>query len=394
MPKDELTTYEAMLDQNENIAKIITPQMANVVWACGDFTVNSLSELWHKNLKENIPHYKEHGSLTDHFLGFGKNKAVIGVGGGPSLNKNKNVLHELYALNSQLHLSEQPFIIISSNKSYKTLLDMGIFPHFVILVDAGDVLYSQLCEKIPVWAKGSILICPLHVSPKIIKKWHKMGNQVCFFLTGDEKEREVFEKETGESSEKLHIQQGGNVMNTIWVLCHRILGCGVYMMVGSDLAYKFTSPEKRQSEFYADGNYTLNILNRRDEAKTKLDWMGFELEQSALVPDTTIMNFNIMSTSRQMWVYKSWLEVQSMLWSDQISFQIYNCSESGILGVLARSLERDDLYQRDNWYLMDELLPSKWHTRTLYFAAKEFLEVLKRCQDQAGILTGAKCTVH
>lgn len=374
----ELTTYKELLTQSEVVSNIITPDMAQAVFTCNDFTVQNLSPIWIKNMQKNIGLFHKHGSFVDSFLGFGKGKAVICVGAGPSFNKNKHILKTVYDLNSQFPLFAQPFVIVSTNKQLKPLLDIGVYPHFTLLIDAGDALLPQF--KIPKWAQNDcFLIAGLHCSNKILKMWDKQGGRVCFYLIGQEEEKEFFKSKTGKDPENHSIQQGGNVMNTMWILSHRVFGASTFIMIGNDLSYKYSSDKKeRENSFYADGDYRLNILNKRDEAKDNLGWMGIEsIYSSSICENQILYDLSLVATSRQLWVYKVWLEVQAAIWADQKSFFIFNASESGISGVLARSYKSKDLKEKENWFLIDELLPKRWSTTTLEKACEKVLEAKK-----------------
>ena len=379
----ELKSYEALLEQSSMVANIITPAMADAIFSVNKHTVDTLSGKWLENTRKNLALYKEHGSLIDAFGGFGTNRAVIGVGAGPSFNRNKDVLKQIYEYNLHFPLEMQPFIIVASNKQFKPLLKMGIYPHFVLLIDAGDALYPQLCKDIPKNARESILIAGLHTSPRILNKWVKNGGQICFYSTGGEDEKKLFEKETKDDFERIHISQGGNVLNTLWILAGRMLGSTVYITVGNDLAFKYSKDKaERAKSFYADGDYRMNILNKRDEAQDNMAWMGFEMQKSAFMQNHATYDMTVMGTSRQMWVYKTWFEVQVAIWATKHTFHVYNCSEAGILGVLARETTSDAMFDRDNWFLIDELLPQRWHTRTLEQAFKDFVEAKYIWQTQ------------
>lgn len=385
---DELTTYEGLAEASPNVGKIITPDMANAVFGCNDHTISQLSKRWSSNLRKNIHLYKKHGSFWDAFGLFGTDKAVIGVGAGPSFNRNKDVLKEIYDLNKLVPLEKQPFIIAASNKQLKPLLEMGIYPHFTLLIDAGDALLPQL-TNLPKWARNSILVAGLQTSPKILKEWDRQGGQICFYMIGNDEDKKFFEKETGEDAAKLHIQQGGNVLNTLWVLNQRVLNSTVYMMVGNDLSFKYSEDkEERRKSFYADGDYRLNILNKRDEAKHQLGWMGFDLFESAFEPGKYRYNLDVVGMSRQLWVYKVWLEVQAAIWAEEKKFTIFNCSEAGVSGVLAKEYG-GKFFERDNWYLIDEILPGRWYTTSLREACARFLEVLKWQATPMGMSGGA-----
>ena len=383
----ELVDYNQLVDQCSAVSKIITAEMAEAVFQCNDYTVKNLSPVWAGNLRKNMALFHKHGSFVDQFGAFGHGKAIICVGAGPSFNKNKHVLKQIFDLNCQLPLHAQPFVIVATNKQLKPMLDEGIYPHFTLLIDAGDALLPQF--KIPKWAcKDNFLIAGLHCSNKILKHWDRQGGRICFYLIGQDDEKAFFKSETKKDPEQHVIQQGGNVLNTMWILSHRVLGASTFIMVGNDLGYPYTKDEeKRKAAFYADGDYRLNILNRRDEAKTQLAWMGMDLYESSLVQDQLMFDLNLYGTSKQLWVYKVWLEVQAAIWAEQKSFFIFNASEAGISGVLARSYEPEALTKRENWFLIDHLLPKRWLTTTLDKAARQVLEAKKwlgRTETQTG----------
>jgi hypothetical protein len=377
----DLKTYESLAAESDCVEKIITPGMAEAVFSCNDHTTSVLQKKWSDNLRKNIGLYKKHGSFIDAFLGFGKNKAVIGVGAGPSFNKNKNVLKEIYEVNLLQKFEDQPFLIWASNKQLRPLLKMGVYPHFTLLIDAGDALLPQF--KIPKWGrKDSILVAGLHTSPTILNHWDKQGGKICFYLIGEDDDKKFFEDETGEDASKLHIQQGGNVLNTMWILAQQVLWSTVFMAVGNDLSFPYTHDrEAREKGFYADGDYRLNILNKRDEAKDNFAWMGFDLYESELMQGKYLYNLGVVGMSRQLWVYKVWLEIQAAIWAEKTNFFIYNCSEAGVSGVLAHSYDPKDILEKSNWFLIDEILPKRWLTTSLYKAARQFLEA-KKCLTQ------------
>lgn len=382
-----------IFNDNPTMERVVSREMVDIMFANNRHTVESLSPQWRENTLKNVKLYRKHGAFRDSFERFGINKAVVGIGAGPSFNLNKKALREMYAWNLQFPVLEQPFIFIATNKIFKSCLELGIQPHMVMLVDAGDVLYPQLCQGIPGKAKGTILVTGLHASHKILRKWDKQGGHIAFYCIGDEEDSKEIRKKIGDDWDRIHIEQGGNVMNTMWMLANHILGSSVFIAVGNDLAFKYSRDyADRAGSFYADGDYRLSILNKRDDAQDKMAWMGFcNMTQSNIQPERTLCDFQVMGTSRLLWIYKTWIEVQVGLWAAKKSFHYYNCSESGILGVLARESSGPALGEKDNWYLMDELFPKRWHTRTLKQAATEFINARSMlCQDQAGILSDVR----
>lgn len=362
------------------VEKIISPEMAEAVFASSEGTVKNLIPIWKDNTRKNLKLFQKHGSLRSAFNGFCSNKAIIAVGAGPSFNKNKEVLKEIYRINLQYPLAQQPFFIVSSNKQLKPLLELGIFPHATILIDAGDALYPQLCDDMPSWARQGILITGMHTSHKILKKWDKHGGLISFFLIGDDDEKKWFETATGQDAANVHISQGGNVMNTLWILANRVFGTQVFIMVGNDLCFKYsTDKAERAKSFYADGDYRLNILNKRDEAKDNFGWMGFNLKPSVIQPRRLMIDLELVGMSRQLWLYKTWLEVQSTILSDKHKFHIFNASESGVCGMIARKHDSASMATKENWFLLDDVHP-KWTTTTLANACQLYLKARKLCQ--------------
>ena len=54
-------------------------------------TIAVLGEQWLENLKANKRYWRKQQKLVD-AIGLGKDKCVIGIGSGPSFNKNKDIL--------------------------------------------------------------------------------------------------------------------------------------------------------------------------------------------------------------------------------------------------------------------------------------------------------------
>jgi hypothetical protein len=394
MSKPELDTYERLIDESPAVQKIITPEMAGAMFACNENTVSSQQALWRENARKNLNLYRKHGSLADAFAGFGRNKAIIAIGAGPSFDKNKHVLKQIHDFNLRFPVNEQPFLLVASNKMYKPLLNLGIHPHFTLLIDSGRALYDQLCTDVPDNRTTGILITGLHTNHKIQKTWSKHGGEICYFLVGEDEDKQWFEKETGHDAERVHISQGGNVTNTLWVLANRVFGSTAFILVGCDNCFKYSHDKQdREQSYYAVGDYRTNILNNRDEAKDNLAWMGFDLNELAIQPGKYRYDLDVVAVSRQLWVYKTWLEVQAAVWADKHKFMIFNASEKGVLGVLAREYGQKALFEKSNWFLIDELLPKRWLTTSLDVAAGMVLEA-KRWADQAAIPSGVISANH
>ena len=88
MDNKALSTFEELRNSAPIVSEIITEELADRVFSQSDYTGTHLAPTWRKNMKQNFEMYKKHGSLYQHFRGFGTNKAVIAVGAGPSFNRN------------------------------------------------------------------------------------------------------------------------------------------------------------------------------------------------------------------------------------------------------------------------------------------------------------------
>ncbi len=378
-------TYEDCIEQCPELEKVIHKNMWDYVTGCDKFTQESMNDLWMANAKKNLKKlYKKHGSLTQSFLGFGKNKALIGVGAGPSLNNNIDHLEKVFAFNARFKLDDQLFIIAVSNHQFKPLLERGIFPHFVFLTDGGAHIHNQLCKDIPKLGNATILVASIYADHKTLLDWDKQGRSICFTLPSGEDYQELFKKITKEDPESLTVGSGGNVLNNIFCTGLKILHARYFMALGNDLSYPYDANlDKRRQMFYADGDYSVNLKKGVDEAKDRYIWLGFKMRDNPFEAGQKIIDFKPVSTSRQLFVYKMWIELHVTTWGITYPdpFIYYNCSENGIAGVLAHKYDdRELMNDPHNWFMMDEIIPKRWRTRSFLQAVNQFLEVNLICQ--------------
>ncbi|NIT58284.1 MAG: DUF115 domain-containing protein, partial [Aliifodinibius sp.] len=308
--------------------------------------------------------------------GFGRNKAVIAIGAGPSLKNNIEYLKEVSLIDGTKPYENQDFIFIASNHQFKPCLKRGIIPHFVMLCDAADSLMDQMCKDIPANGQATILLASLQVSPKIIKRWREQGRKVKFLMSAADKFKELFEKETKDTVADLRVVQGGNIMNNMWTLSGGHLKSTVYMGVGNDMSFPRAENIKEQRKsFYEDEDYSTNIASKRDEARSQHDWMGFEFYENVIsTSGAPLIRLKPVRTTGQFLTYKAWIEsmVGLNVMNKQV-FRYYNCSEAGILGVKCKDESVEGLENKENWFLLDEVYPKRWCTRKLEDAVTEFL---------------------
>jgi hypothetical protein len=373
---------------NENSYKFVHQVNVN--------TQNGLYEQWADNTEKNIQNkmWSKQGPLMRDCVGIAKNKAVIGIGSGQSFNKNKDILHWLVNRDGVKDWPDRDFVTIAANHQYKPLLEMGIIPDFVVLVDGSDVVYDQLCKDIPNRGQHTVLLTGLHCHPKVLSEWVKQGRSIRFWLNGSQELADLFKKLVNKNPRRHMLIGGGNVLNSAFMIAMTRFASTVFMAVGNDLSFELCEDmEERQQKYYADGDYSTNAPGTgtgRNEAATWKKWAGFTLEKAKILnpnDPSGVGRYNIqldvVGTSHTLWVYKTWLEHALMQQLDKpTTFHYFNCSEGGILGVMAKDDSDEALQKQDNWFMLDKVCRF-YHTAMLEDAATHFLiakEAMK-CPD-------------
>ena len=107
-------------------------------------------------------------------------------------------------------------------------------------------------------------------------------------------------------------------------------------------------------------------------------WQGLNLERKRIISiDEPIgslkrynINLDVVGTSHTLWVYKIWLET-TMIGQTNLPtyFHYFNCTEGGVLGVMAKEDDNESLFKEDNWYLLDEVCINKHTGKQMYMTA-------------------------
>lgn len=375
--KKEKHCYEDRTDLHGIISKDNYDYIASI----RDHTVRKLGKTWTDNVKYNQKFWKKHAPLKA-CTGLCKNKAIIGIGASSSFNKNKDVLKEFLNRDGLKPWEDRDFVTIAANHQYKPLLKMGIIPDFVLLVDASDVVMDQLTKDIPKEGQHTTLITGVHCNPKVIETWTKQGRGMLFYVSPAPDIMEAFKKHIKKNPFHYRIELGGNVINGAWMIGINIFHSTVFMCVGNDLSFPVAKEKDDQRKtYYADEDYSSNIKGTgtgRDEAFSQKKWAGFSLERRLITlpgePLRGIKRYNIeldlVGTSPTLWVYKNWLE-STMLGQAQhlTKFHYFNCTEGGILGVLAKKDDDESLKDPKNWYMMDDVCINKQTGEPMYHTA-------------------------
>ncbi|MGP1521393.1 MAG: motility associated factor glycosyltransferase family protein [Treponema sp.] len=183
---------------------------------------------WLKNFIKNISITSTLPSISifkNAFLGF----SSIIFAAGPSLDFH---IKELKSLQNQ-------FIIIAVDTSLKALLEGGITPDFVLLMDGQYLNYLHI---LGVNAPYSILITESSVYPSVFYSNFKAKCLVSsFFPLG-----KYMEGNTNES-----LSAGGSVATTAWDFA-RFIGCNPIIMAGLDLAFTQNKTHSSACKFEKD----------------------------------------------------------------------------------------------------------------------------------------------
>jgi hypothetical protein len=402
MAKIKELDYEKAVADNPVVAKVVQKNSWDYLSGSNKTTVGLFFKEWEGNIVKNVKSglWKKHRSIAKDCIGLCKNKAVVAVGAGSSFNKNSHILKRLHDADGFKDWEDRDFVIVASNHQYKPLLKMGIIPDFVMVVDASDVVYDQLCTDVPRAGQSTVLLAAIHCSNKVLKEWDKQGRTIRFYLTNTKGLDDVFEKASGKKAAAHKVHTGGNVLNSLWTISLRWLHSSTFICVGNDLSYPLDKdPDKQREMYYADGDYSTNAKvtgTGRDEAKDHKAWMGFLIERSPIYTSRLEERFKIeiepVGTTQTLWVYKVWIEGQVILNEGKgKKFHYYNCSEGGILGVLCKDETIEGRADESNWFLLDEV-SKNYHTTTLkhavnkFFTAKEVMRCRLDVQDAINLV--------
>ena len=96
-------------DKQKHLKGIIKEQDWEFITQINKQTTDHLGPTWIENLKTNAPLWSNYGNLHD-LKGLGKNKSVIGIGAGPSFNKNKGLLKTIISIDGTNEWEDKDFI--------------------------------------------------------------------------------------------------------------------------------------------------------------------------------------------------------------------------------------------------------------------------------------------
>lgn len=211
-------------------------------------------ELMRQNYEWNSNHIKY--NVSDLFYRF-KNKPVIIVGAGPSLDNNKHYIKHV----------QNKAIIFSSGTALKSLLLSGIRPDIFMIIDPNETTYKQIegIEDIDIPAVF-LSTASQFTSSKF------RGSKLIAYQQGYTREDNIY-RET--------IQSGGSVVTSMLDICIK-MGCNPIAFVGVDLAYTLNKHHADNTD-HGDNNKVKILENMRtvkgrngEELKTTLGLLSFK----------------------------------------------------------------------------------------------------------------------
>lgn len=211
---------------------------------------------------------------------------VVIVAAGPSLDKNIE----------EIKRNQDKVLILAVGTVFQKLLNAGIKPDFVIIIDAGEMVYNQIqgCDNL-----GVPLIFLSTVYSRIVKDYS--GEKYLICQKGME-EAEILAKQKG----WMIVETGGSVATTAFDLCLK-LNVRKIIFVGLDLAF------------------TNNI-----------DHCSETLYQTEISTNTGVwvegVNGEKVMTSKNLLLYKNWIEERyKRRKTDEKYIEVINATEGGAL---------------------------------------------------------------
>jgi hypothetical protein len=212
---------------------------------------------------ENILKYPGIKKLFDSFKG----KPAIVVAAGPSLEKNIHMLKEL----------QHKAVIIAVEVVHQLLLDNGVKPHFICLLDNVEVFHEYFLSLKDTEVQGTYLITSPVVSPLTYKYYP--GEIVNTCTESLKSFNDLFNIDCGSY----------NVGTNVGMMCFEtanVLGCNPIILTGQDLAYS-----EDISKTHVEGT-----IGARDSIEKEIQMRSYKGEQQIYVRGNTTERIRTTTT--------------------------------------------------------------------------------------------------
>lgn len=244
-----LPVYER-LNIHEMLAFSEDAKLAAMKYVTSVSTFGQYGKNWLRNRLYNLSAILKSPSIRNFKELFAGKTAVI-VGAGPSLEADIPALREL----------KNHALIIAAGSTVQSLLHFGIVPHFVVIVDGGNI-------NLKVYENPAIRSIPLLFAPMAhyqVIDAHEAGKTVHFFLKDDYTTWFLMGLGDNDPTFRLIPSVTGNAIETAIYM-----GCTEIVLVGQDLSYpgnriyasgaKHVS-EKEQLRFVQNTQYQVENVN-------------------------------------------------------------------------------------------------------------------------------------
>lgn len=302
-------------------------------------TLKKFGKLWVKNQCMNLQAMGYKGDISNFFGTFNGKPGII-VSAGPSLEV---AIPHLKAL-------KERFVILAVDTAYKTLIEEGIEPDFVMSIDAQ---YWNARHLEGVKSKRSILIADPSIQPAAIREFPGR----VYFTKSNFPLGHYFE---GFREPLTKIASGGSVSTTIWDFSLK-LGLSEVYIVGQDLGYPGHITHYKNSYFEKRMINLCNRLNPIENQSFNYIFGGYPTEITSNTSKKII-------SDKRMKIYIEWFNEQVK----NRSIRSFNLSPNGakLEGIPFKDIKeildypriREDLDKLiDSWFIID----SKTHLPNL-----------------------------
>lgn len=210
-------------------------------WSNKEDYKRGIQHIWQDNAVKNIAYFDAHpekmvGSIYK--MPKYDGKAVIFVGRGKSLDKAIEMFKD----------ADDRFIIVCTNSSIRYLLENGVVPHYMILIDGEKG--SWTFENLPAGAEKVTAIFAAGACHEEVVKWPGKIMVVPYGVKKGSVQKDI-RKRWGKS-----IAAGGNALNGAVAVFITTTNIKVYIFVGNNLSFKegesfyFNQPTERDDKAY------------------------------------------------------------------------------------------------------------------------------------------------
>lgn len=242
-------------------------------------TLNKFGKLWVKNQCKNIIHMGYENDISLIFDKFNDIPGII-VAAGPSMELIIPHLKEL----------KERFLILAVDTAYKSLLEEGIEPDFVMSIDSQ---YWNARHLDGTNSSKTILIADSSIQPSAIRPF----NERVFFTKSSFPLGTYFESARAPFPK---IASGGSVSTNIWDFAHK-LGLKEIYFIGQDLGFPGNITHYKNSYFEK------NMLNNSTKTDS-IENQSFKYIYSGYPNHVTSNSGNKILSDKRMDIYIKWFK--------------------------------------------------------------------------------------